>query len=91
MTDRDIRNNAITLSSVLAGGVAVRDRLKELVLANKRRFATVLAAMLLAWTSFAAACLVTGAYSLLKGASAVLTILLALGVVAAIRYRDARR
>lgn len=67
------------------------DRLKALVFANKQRFGAVLTAVLIAWTSFAAACLVTGAYSLLKGASAVLTILLALFILAAIRYRDARR
>lgn len=67
------------------------DRLKALVFANKQRFAAVLVAVLLAWTSFAAACLVSGAYSLLKSASAVLTILLALLILAAIFYRDARR
>jgi hypothetical protein len=67
------------------------DPLKELAFGNKQRFCAVLVAVLLAWTSFAAACLVSGLFDLLKGGSAVLAILLLLLVSGAIRYRDSKR
>jgi hypothetical protein len=67
------------------------DRLKELVFGSRQRFCAALVVTLLAWTSFAAACLVSGAFSLLKAGGAVLAILLLLLVSMAIRHHDSKR